>query len=341
MTQTLIQADDKNFTAAIARGDQPVLVFFTDPQDETCEFNGLVLDACAQKRGDDLPIIVLDKSANSQTADQFSLPADSIVMLVRNNTILGYKQGRLSQATLEHWIDKTLTKPDEKGVAIDDFLKSVSTKQQRQQESENKSIRAARRNHYIGAAFRVAGGLMLTTAFPVPGFGLAGYAIAGYNAFRAFSTLGDPEQRRPQQPKTLPGKFLEAAVNVVTWAGSFGLLAVAFNATAGGLAFYGTMATALVMLGHSSMGLGRLLPSGLLIGSLRRDADEMSRRDPTKPLDEYSPAAPQPEFEETPEPQQTAQSGFDAAAQGHQTPKQDARKNTKPPAADKPQNPQP
>src|SRR5690606_21745351 len=113
---------------------------------------------------------------------------------------------------------------------------------------------------------------------------LAGFAIAGYSAYRAFSVYADPEQRRPQPPQTLPGKILDAGVNAATLVGAFGLLTVAFNVMAGA-AFYATAGTALVMLGHSSVGLGRLLPQSLLIGSLRRDADDLARRNPTKPLD--------------------------------------------------------
>jgi hypothetical protein len=334
MTQIIQHTDDTRFMADIAGDNKPRLIFFHQPHDEACEFNGLVIEACARARGDSLSILELDKNSNPQTTTKFSLPDGPIFMMIRNDTILGYLRGKVTQANLDRWIDNSLAKPDADGVAVDEFLQTIEKKQARQSETEQSAVRAARRNHMILAGIRVAGGLLLTTSFAVPGFGLAGFVIAGYSAFRAFSVYADPEQRRPQPPQSLPGKILEAGVNAVTWAGAFGLLAVAFNVMAGA-AFYATAGTALVMLGHSSVGLGRLLPAGLLIGSLRRDADEMSRRDPTKPLDEYSPPAPQPEFEVGPQLQNTAATDFKAAVAA--TPPQ----QTTPPASTQKQAPQP
>lgn len=311
--QTVKETDDRLILAELASADRPVLLFFYQQHDEASEFNALVVDAVARARGDGMMTLAMSKQANPVTDQRFSLPDGPVFMLVRNNTILGYKNGKVSQASLEAWVDTAMTRPDADGVPIESFLQDIEKKQKRQADTSAAGVRRARLYSMAGAAIRTAGGLTLASSFAVPGLGLAGIAIAGYAAFRGFLVMLDPEKRRPLPPQSLAGKVIDTAMNAATWAGSFGLLALAFN-TMAGVAFYGVAATALVMMGHSSMGLGRLLPQGLLIGSLRRDADLMAQRDPTKPLDEFSPPAPQPEFEVAPQNEHSAQDDFSGAA---------------------------
>lgn len=289
MAQTALpQTKDDHFLEDIAGHDRPVLVFFHQPADQDCAFTMLALQSLAGEDRTDVRITSLDTTANPVTATRFSLPDGPVIMLLRNNVILGYELGRQQPAQIEQWIKNTLSCPDANGIPVADFMQTIEKKQQRQKAEQDRAISLARRASIAGAAIRAAGGVVLATSFPAGGLNLAGYAIAGYSLARAFATYAAPQGQRPQAPQSRPGKILDAAANAVTWAGSFGLLGLAFN-TMAGAAFYATTATAAVMLTHSSMGLGRLLPAGLLIGSLRRDADDMARRNPTKPLDEYSP----------------------------------------------------
>lgn len=285
-------------TAALAAAEKPVLLFCHQKNDEVCEFNALVIESFAREKGDEFTIHSLDTQDNAATASRLSLPDGALLLLIRNAHILGYKRGKINAARLDEWVAGAIARKDEDSVPLKEFLEKIERKQTSQQQQEQGGVRKARLLHGAMAAAQLAGGLLLAASFAVPGFGLAGCAIAACGALRGYKILSSPE--RPRPPQSLPGKIIDGVMNAASWTGSFGLIGLAYG-TMGGAAFYATMATALVMLGQSSAGLGRMLPSGLLIGSLRRDAEEIARRDPTKPLDEFSPSAPQEIFEHAPQ----------------------------------------
>lgn len=312
----IMPVTDDDFFAALKRADRPVVLFCHQENDETCEFNNLVIENFARNHGDQFTILSLDMQDNQKTAHRLSLPEGSLLLMIRNEHILGYKRGKLNAARLQEWINMTQARPESEGVKLEEFVENIERKQNRQQEQEQASIRRSRILHGVMATAQLAGGLLLASAFPVPGFGLAGCAIAAYSGYRGYKILSRPE--RPQPPQSKPAKLADIAMNITSWAGSFGLIGLAYG-TMGGAAFYATMSSALIMLGQSSAGLGGLLPASLLIGSLRRDAEEISRRDPTKPLDEFSPSAPQEIFEPKPQSQPhnpSSRPAFDTAMKG-------------------------
>lgn len=290
--------NDGNLAAAMTRARGPVLLFFTQPRDEVCEFNRLVVDQFARERADDVTVLRMDKEESPVTAGLFSVPEGSVVMMIRQDAILGYRQGKLSPRSLAAWAEESLARPDADGVKLEEFLRTIDKKQERQRQDGQAAIQRARLRSLAGAAVRIAGGAVIASSFPVGGFGALGLVVAAHSAFKAHQVLRTPGVK-PQDAQGRIGKLVGAAVNVAGCAGGFGLLGLAYG-TMAGVAFYATMAAAVTMMAHGSMGLGRLLPPGLLIGSLKRDMEEIARRDPTKPLDEYSPPAPQPEFEVTP-----------------------------------------
>lgn len=312
-------ATDASFLAEVTAQDKPVLAYFHDPALEVCEFMDLVISEIARERGE-LKIVTLDVTKNSAVTSSFSIPEPPVCMIFRDDAILGYRISKTSVDNLAAWIDRSLARPAEEGVKLDEFTAALQDRQERQKKNEAARLRTARNKSYIANAVSIAGGIAIASLFPPLGFGAIGIAISGYHAARSLELYTD-KAREPKPATSALGQIFEVAGNLSTIVGSFGLLAIALSfsaapAIAGVTVGTLMMLTSGVRFGHT---IGKHLPlTGLLRGSLAQHAQERTSRNPDRPLEEFSPPKPmiQPEFPAGKEPSAALKQTFTGAGEG-------------------------
>lgn len=294
MALAIKQTSDQSFIQDVKQANKPLLVYFHDAQDDMCEFTALLLESYARDAVDGPDVVFADRKDMPKTVDLLSVPGGPVMLMIRNQTVLGYKTEKLNRDGLASWVTRTLDKADADGIKLDELVDTLNTKVEKQNQTQQQAMTRARRAFMTSAAIKVGGGLALTNIFPLTDswIGFMGMGIAGYNAFRGFQVYGDTQQA-PLAPKNMPGKCLNAFMDAASWVGGFTMLGVAFN-VASGMNFAAALGVGSYMMLNGSIGLGRLLPGELLKSSLKRDAQALAQRDPTKPLDEYSPPAPKP-----------------------------------------------
>lgn len=285
MTQTAQDTCDQNFDSDIRTAAGPVIVYFHDPDEEACEFTDLALARYLNQQEDAPCVLRLNIAENPQTANVYSIPEYPTLLLIRNNHILGYKSGKMNPKTLAAWVENGLSRNDEDGVPHAEFLANLRAKERKQDNAEQLSIKRARQRGMLSNA--VKAGSALAFAFAFPAYGLAGYVIAAYAAYRGYEIHKTPGER-PAPPSKLGDRLVNGALNAATWACGLGMIAFAFS-VASPLAFAGALGAGTFMLVNSSIGLGRELPPSLMIGTLKKVAEQNAKRNPTKPLSEFDP----------------------------------------------------
>ena len=271
--------------------DEPALVYFHDPNSETCEFAEDTVRRL-DKDLSELNTVIIDTSKNPEIVELLSIPQPPVYLFTKSSTILGYKLGKVKGTDLQNWIEEKQKLELDKGTPVADFLMSLRELEVKQSAQAQKRLGSDRKQHIWANIFNMAAGGVLLALQPSTGFALMGAAIIAYHAYKTLQMQLDKTKTTDPANSGI-GMAFEMAANTTGVIGSFGLLASAFALSSTGAAALGVVLGGFLMLNNGlRLGdrLGQYLPlKKILRGTLREMAEERMNRDPTKPLDEYSP----------------------------------------------------